>query len=261
MELKLTKPIAFFDIEATGPDVVNDRIIEISILRIEPNGKQESFTRRVNPPIPISPEAYKIHGIKNEDLANEPKFSEIAQSVANFIKGCDLSGYNSTKFDIPILAEELLRADIDFDMRKTKYVDVQVIFFKMEQRTLGAAYKYYCNKNLDHAHNAEADAIATYEVLKAQLDHYPDLKNDIGSLSEFTTQNRNVDFAGRFIYNEDGVECFNFGKHKGESVEEVLKKEPGFYKWMINGDFPLYTKKVLTAIKLRSSFGNTTVTT
>ena len=252
MELKLKNPIAFFDIEATGKDISKDRIIEISIVKILVNNNRETKTLRVNPEMKISKEAFEIHKISNEDLKDKPTFKEIAKDLAKFIEGCDLAGYNSNRFDIPLLAEEFLRADVDIDMRKRKFVDVQTIFHKKEQRTLSAAYKFYCNKELDNAHTAEADAIATYEVLKSQLDKYEDLENDMEFLAEFSKQNNNADFAGRIIYDENGVEVFNFGKNKGVSVQEILMKQPGYYAWMMNGDFPLYTKKILTEIKLRS---------
>lgn len=251
MELNLKNPIAFFDLETTGINIAQDRIIEISILKIDPGGKADNLTIRVNPTIPVSPEALKIHGISNEDVKDAPTFSEVAKNLAHFIEGCDLAGYNSNKFDIPLLAEEFLRANIEFDLKKRKVIDVQVIFHKMEQRTLSAAYKFYCKKELEDAHSAEADAHATYEILKAQLDKYDILENEIESLSKFSTMSKNVDFAGRIVYNENGVEVFNFGKHKGVPVEEVLKNEPSYYSWMMKGDFPLYTKKVMTEIKLR----------
>ena len=251
MELNLKNPIAFFDLETTGINIAQDRIVEISILKIDPGGKEDNLTIRVNPTIPINPEAYKIHGISDEDVEDAPTFSEVAKNLAHFIEGCDLAGYNSNKFDIPLLAEEFLRANMEFDVKKRKVIDVQVIFHKMEQRTLSAAYKFYCKKELKEAHSAEADTHATYEILKAQLDKYNILENDIESLSKFSTMSKSIDFAGRIVYNEDGVEVFNFGKHKGVPVEEVLRNEPSYYSWMMKGDFPLYTKKVLTEIKLR----------
>jgi DNA polymerase III subunit epsilon len=259
MKLNLKKPIAFFDLETTGIDVVNDRIVEISILKILPDGSEETKTMRINPTIPISAEATNIHGITAKDVKDKPKFAEVAKSLAKFLEGCDLAGYNSNKFDIPMLVEEFLRADVDFDIKKRRMIDVQVIFHKMEQRTLGAAYKFYCNKDLVDAHTAESDAKATFEVLESQLDKYQELENDIESLAKFSSHTSNVDFAGKVVYNDDGVEVFNFGKHKGTPVEEVFKKEPGFYKWMMNGDFPLYTKKVITAIQLRMAFAKSTV--
>lgn len=251
MEISIKNPLVFIDLETTGIDVVNDRIVEISALKIMPNGKQELKTRRVNPTIPIPAEATAVHGISNDDVKDEPTFKEIAKSLAQFLEGCDMAGFNSNKFDFPLLAEEFLRADVDFDFRKRKFIDVQTIFHKMEKRTLEAAYKFYCNKDLMGAHSAEADAIATFEVLKSQLDRYPDLQNDIDFLAEFSTHKQNVDFAGRIVYDENGVEVFNFGKHKGKPVEDVFTKEPSYYSWMMNGDFPLYTKKVLTNIYLR----------
>jgi len=251
MELNLKNPIAFFDLETTGINIALDRIVEISILKVDPGGKEDHLTIRVNPTIPISEEASSIHGIKNEDVEDAPTFAEVGKNLVHFLEGCDLAGYNSNKFDIPLLAEEFLRANIEFDFKKRKVIDVQVIFHKMEQRTLSAAYKFYCQKDLKDAHTAEADTHATYEILKAQLDRYDNLENDIEALSQFSTVAKSADFAGRIVYNEEGIEVFNFGKHKGVPVEDVLKKEPSYYSWMMNGDFPLYTKKVLTEIKLR----------
>lgn len=251
MEINIKNPLVFIDLETTGIDVVNDRIVEISALKIMPNGKQEVKTRRINPTIPIPPESTAIHGITDEDVKNESTFKEIARWLAQFMEGCDLAGFNSNKFDFPLLAEEFLRADVDFDFRKRKFIDVQTIFHKMEKRTLEAAYKFYCDKELIGAHGAEVDTLATFEVLKAQLDRYADLQNDVDFLAEFSTHNQNVDFAGRVVLDESGVEVFNFGKHKGKPVEEIFGKEPSYYAWMMNGDFPLYTKKVLTNIYLR----------
>ena len=255
MELKLKRPIVFIDLETTGINVSSDRIVEISALKINPNGKEQRMTTLVNPEMPIPAKVTAIHGISDSDVAGAPTFREIAKNVASFLEGCDLAGYNAMKFDIPVLAEEFLRTNVDFNFRKRKYVDVQIIFYKKEQRTLEAAYQFYCNKALENAHSANADAAATYEVLKAQLDTYPDLENDIEKLSEFSAFNNNVDFAGRIILDENGIETFNFGKHKGRAVEEVFREEPAYYSWMMNGDFPLYTKKILTEIKLRA-FGN-----
>ncbi|MCQ2974032.1 MAG: 3'-5' exonuclease [Bacteroidales bacterium] len=257
MELKLKKPIAFFDLEATGINVSSDRIIEICVLKINPDHTEETFVSRVNPQMPISKEAIEITGIKDEDLKDCPTFAEIAPRLNKFLENCDFGGFNSNKFDIPMLAEEFLRANIDFDMRKRHSVDVQVIYHKLEQRNLTAAYKFYCNKDLTEAHTAMADTKATYEVLKAQLDKYPnDIENDIEKLATFSNQTNCVDFAGRIIYNEKGEEIINFGKYKGVKVEDVFKKEPGYYAWVMNGDFPLYTKKVLTALKLRGAAFN-----
>ncbi len=244
--------MVFFDLETTGVNVASDRIVEISWLKIQPDGRESKQTQLVNPTIPIDPRAIAIHGITDEDVKDKPTFSEIARTLARDFEGCDLAGYNSNKFDIPLLAEEFLRAGVDFDLRKRKFIDVQVIFHKMEQRTLIAAYKFYCQKDLEDAHSAEADTRATYEILKAQLDHYEHLQNDVDYLSVFSTQNRSVDLAGRIIYNDKDIEVFNFGKYKGEPVEEVLKKDPGYFGCILNGDFPLYTKKVLTNIKLRA---------
>ena len=252
MQLNLTKPICFFDLETTGINITNDRIVEISILKVYPDGKEETYTKRVNPTIPIPPEVTLVHGISDADIADAPTFKEISKEVYTMIKDSDLGGFNSNRFDIPVLAEEMLRADIDFDMKNTQSIDVQTIFHKMEQRTLSAAYKFYCDKNLDNAHSAEADTLATYEVLKAQLDRYEDLENDSKFLAEFSSRKKFADFAGFIAYNKEGVECFSFGKHKGKLVTEVLDKEPGYFGWLLNADFPLYTKKVLTAIKLRA---------
>ena len=251
MDLILKKPIVFFDLETTGIDIVNDRIVEISLLKIQPDGTEETKTMRINPEMPIPAQSTAIHGITDEDVKNEPTFNIVAKDVAKFIEGCDLGGYNSNKFDIPLLAEEFLRVGVDIDLKKHRFVDVQVIFHKMEQRTLSAAYKFYCQKNLEDAHSAEADTKATYEILKAQIERYNDLENDIDEISKFSSHNKNVDFAGRIVYNDKGEEIFNFGKYKGQTVESVLEKDQGYFGWMLNSDFPLYTKKILTAIKLR----------
>lgn len=256
MELQLKNPIIFFDLETTGINVATDRIVELGYVKIHPNGKEESDTMRVNPTIPIPKQAADIHGIKDEDVKDCPTFQEIAKNIAKIFEGCDLAGFNSNKFDIPLLAEEMLRADVDFDFKKRKFIDVQVIFQKKEQRTLSAAYKFYCDKTLEDAHSAEADTFATYEVLKAQLDRYEDLPNDIEKLSEFSTHNKTADFAGRIVYNDKEEEVFNFGKYKGQKVEDVFQKDPAYYSWMMNNDFPLYTKKVLTNIKLKGAFSN-----
>jgi DNA polymerase-3 subunit epsilon len=251
MELKLNKPICFFDLETTGIDVAKDRIVEIAVFKVYPNGNKESKTWLVNPTIPIPPQATAIHGISDEKVANEPTFKELASQVYNMIKDSDLAGYNSDRFDIPLLAEELLRAGVDFDMKNRVSVDVQTIFHKKEERTLSAALKFYCNQSLENAHTAEADTMATYEILKAQLDRYEDLPNDMKTLSEFTSRKKAVDFAGFIALNDKGQEIFTFGKNKNQLGEEVLEKEPGYYGWIQGADFPLYTKKVLTAIKLR----------
>jgi len=252
LELKLKRPLAFLDLETTGINIATDRIVELSILKVNPDGQEEWMTTRINPEMPIPPRSTEIHGITDEDVANAPVFREVAKNLATFLEGCDLAGYNAIKFDIPVLAEEFLRVNIDFNFRKRKYVDPQVIFYRKEQRTLIAAYQFFCGKVLANAHSSKADTAATYEVLKSQLDRYQDLENDVDKLAEISAFNNSADFAGRIIYDEKGVEIFNFGKHKGKPVEKVLKEEPSYYSWMMNGDFPLYTKKILTEIKLRS---------
>jgi len=255
MELSLTKPICFFDLETTGTNVVKDRIVEIAILKIFPNGTKQSRTWLVNPEMTIPEEVVAVHGISNEKVANEPTFREVSKEIYSLIKDSDLGGFNSDRFDIPLLAEEMLRAEVDFDMKNMVSVDVQTIFHKMEKRTLGAAYKFYCGKELVDAHSAAADTTATYEVLLSQLERYPELENNIKKLSEFSKRKQSVDFAGFIIWDDDGEEAFSFGKHKGKKVHEVLDNEPGYFGWILNADFPLYTKKVLTQIKL-SRFNN-----
>ena len=250
MELKLTRPICFFDLETTGMNVAHDRIVEISILKVYPNGNKESKTWLVNPEMQIPDEVIAIHGISNEKVANEPTFKMLSKDIYKMIKDSDLGGFNSDRFDIPLLAEEMLRADIDFEMKNMVSVDVQTIFHKMEKRTLEAAYKFYCDKDLTNAHSAAADTNATYEVLLSQLDRYPELENNIKKLAEFSTHKKTVDFAGFIVLDENQEEIFSFGKHKGRKVLEVLDKEPGYFGWILNADFPLYTKKVLTQIKL-----------
>lgn len=249
--LKLHKPLCFFDLETTGINVGKDRIVEISVLKVFPNGNKESKTLRVNPEMPISREATAVHGITNEDVAMESTFKEIAPQIWEMMKDSDIGGYNSNRFDVPLLVEEFLRNGFDFDMDKHRFVDVQVIFFKKEPRDLGAAYKFYCNKTLENAHSAEADVEATYEIFKAQIERYEDLENDVKFLSEFTTQRNTADLAGFIGINEKGQEVFNFGKYKGQVVSEILEKDQGYYGWIQNADFPLYTKKVLTKIRLR----------
>ena len=253
MELKLKNPIIFFDLETTGTNINTDRIVEICYIKVYPNGNEESKTMRINPTIPIPAEASAVHGIYDKDVADCPTFKQVAQNIANDMEGCDLAGFNSNRFDIPVLAEEFLRAGVDIDLGRKKFVDVQVIYHKLEQRTLSAAYKFYCGKNLEDAHSALADTRATYDVLKAQLDRYSDvLKNDVQFLSDYSSFSRNVDFAGRMIYNEQGVEIFNFGKYKGQPVEDVLRRDPGYYGWIIVNDFTLHTKAMLTKIRLRT---------
>ena len=264
MKLALKRPLIIFDLEATGTDVAKDRIVEIAMLKIHPNGTEETYHKRINPEMPIPAEATKVHGISDSDVANCPTFKNLAREIAKFIEGCDLAGYNSNKLDIPMLAEELLRAGTDFDLRRCRFVDVQNIFHKMEKRTLSAAYKFYCNKSLENAHSALADTRATYEILLKQIEMYENVPyedekgnkiqgvvNDIEALSKFTTQTQNVDFLGRIVLNENGIPIFNFGKYKGVAVEKVFEKDPGYFGWVLNSDFPEHTKKVLTEIKLR----------
>ena len=250
MKLNLKNPIVFFDLETTGVNITSDRIVEISYLKVFPNGNEVSRTMRINPEMHIPEQASEVHGIYDDDVKDCPTFKQVAKDVANDFEGADIAGFNSNRFDVPLLAEEFLRAGVDLDMTRRKFIDVQVIFHKMEQRTLSAAMKFYCGKELEGAHSADADTRATYEVLQAQLDRYDELQNDIAWLSEFSSHTRNVDFAGRIVYDDKGVEVFNFGKYKGIPVVEVLRRDPGYYSWMMQGDFSLNTKQVLTRIKL-----------
>lgn len=250
MKLQLTRPLCFFDLEATGTNIVKDRIVEISILKLFPNGTKEGKTWLVNPEKPIPPEVVEIHGISDEKVANAPTFKQLAKDLHQMIKDSDLAGFNSDRFDIPLLVEEFLRAGIDFDLKNRVSVDIQTIFHKMEKRTLGAAYTFYCDKNLEQAHSAEADTQATYEVLLAQLERYPELENNVKTLSEFTTRKQSLDVAGFIGLNEEEEPIFTFGKHKGKTIDEILEQEPGYFGWILNADFPLHTKKVLTQIKL-----------
>ena len=252
MQLNLNKSICFFDLETTGISITKDRIVEISILKVNPDGSEEKKTWLVNPEMPIPAVVVAVHGITDEKVANEPTFNQLAKEINSWIKDADLGGFNSNRFDIPLLAEEMLRAGVDFDMKNRQSVDVQTIFHKMEQRTLTAAFKFYCDRSLEDAHSAEADTMATYEVLKAQLDRYEDLENDTKFLADFSSRKKLADFAGFIAYDKEGDECFSFGKHKGRKVTEILEKEPGYFGWLLSADFPLYTKKVLTAIKLRA---------
>lgn len=258
MKLNLKRPLAFFDLEATGINVASDRIVEISILKAMPNGDEEIKTLKIKPLIPIPLESSLIHGIYDEDVKDAPTFKDVAQEIVDFLADADLAGYNSNKFDIPMLMEEFLRVGVQFDIDNRKFVDVQNIFHQMEQRTLKAAYQFYCGKSIVNAHSAEADIKATYEVLLAQLEkyegkNYEDRKgnisqpviNDVDALHTFTNLNKPVDFAGRMVFNEDDIACFNFGKHKGKPVFDVFEQEPSYYAWMMNGDFPLYTKNRL----------------
>lgn len=260
MQLNLKRPLVFFDIESTGLNIATDRIVEISIVKVSPTtpgapNDVEVKTRRINPGMPIPPEAQAVHGITDDDVKDCPKFAQIAKSLAQMLQGCDIAGYNSNRFDIPLLAEEFLRAGVDYDFHKRNLVDVQNIFHKKEQRTLKAAYKFYCGENLDNAHSAEADTMATYRVLEAQLDRYAadeeePLQNDVEYLAKYSTVSRYVDYAGRIVLNDQDEPVFNFGKHKDHPVREVLRSEPSYYNWMMDGDFALDTKQQLTQIKL-----------
>jgi len=261
MNLKLEKPIVFFDLETTGVQVAKDRIVEISILKVFPNGNKESKTWLVNPTIPIPAETTAIHGISDDKVANEPTFNDLAQEILELIHNCDLGGYNSNKFDIPLLAEEFLRSGVDFDMTNRKAVDVQNIFHKMEQRTLVAAYKFYCDKDLTNAHSAEADTTATYEVLLAQLDKYDEIENDVNFLAEFSQRGgKFADMAGFIRYNEDGKEVLSFGKYRGVTLEQIWDDNPGYFSWINQADFPLFTKNVMrnfaTQMKLKNKFNS-----
>lgn len=264
MQLHLKNPIVFLDLETTGINIVTDRIVEIALIKVNVDGSEEEKLLRINPEVPIPIESSVIHGIYDEDVKDAPTFKEVAKTLSKFLEGCDLAGFNSNRFDIPLLAEEFLRAEVDVDFKKRKFIDVQAIFHKMEKRTLAAAYKFYCNQELVDAHSALADTKATYEVLKAQLDRYQETEyedpkgkksipiiNDVDKLSEFSSYDRNVDFVGRIVYDENGVEVFNFGKNKGIPVEKVLQEQPGYFGWILNSEFPLYTKKVLTQLKLK----------
>ncbi|MBD5244215.1 MAG: 3'-5' exonuclease [Barnesiella sp.] len=251
MELKLTKPVIFFDLETTGTNITHDRIVEISLIKIMPNGEEFERTRRINPEMPIPAEATAVHHITDADVADAPKFGQIAKDLAKIFEGCDIAGFNSNKFDVPMLAEEFLRAGVKFDFTKPRYIDVQNIFHRKEQRTLVAAYRFYCGKELDDAHSANADTRATYEVLKAQLDRYDDLQNDVDYLAEFSTHAHNVDLMGRLIYDDKKREIINFGKYKGQVAADVLRRDSGYYNWIMQGDFAQNTKDVFTNIKLR----------
>lgn len=264
MELNLKKPLAIFDLETTGVNVGSDHIVEIYILKVDANGDQHEFNQRVNPGIPIPPESTAIHGITDGDVANEPLFKDIAQKLLQFIGSADLAGFNSNKFDIPLLVEEFFRVDIDFELKNRRFIDVMGIFHKMESRTLKAAYKFYCGKPLVNAHSAKADAVATYEILKAQIEKYAGVDfedihgnisqpiiNDVEQLSIFSKTTQNADLVGHIVFNEKGEEVFNFGKFKGQTVIEVFRKETQYYDWMMKSSFPMSTKKLITTIKLR----------
>lgn len=251
MKLNLKKPIIFFDLETTGTDISKDRIVEICYIKVYPDGREVEFTKRINPGIHIPEAASAVHGIYDEDVKDAPLFKDVAREIANEFEGCDIAGFNSNRFDLPLLAEEFLRAQVDIDLSRLKAIDVQVLYHKREPRTLSAAHKFYCGTEFDNAHSALADTHATYNVLMAQLDHYDDLENDMDALAKESSFTNNVDFAGRFVYDANGRELFNFGKYKGMFVDEVLARDPGYYGWMMNGEFPLNTKQVLTRIKLR----------
>jgi len=250
MKINLVRPICFFDLETTGINISKDRIVEISVLKIFPNGNKESKTWLVNPQIPIPDEVSSIHGITDEMVLNEPSFRSIGLYIKDMINNCDLGGFNSNKFDIPLLAEEFLRNEIDFNLDDIKCIDVQNIFHKMEKRTLGAAYKFYCKKDLIDAHSSKADTLATFEVLEAQIEKYSELENNVDFLSDFSSLNKSVDLAGFIIYNKENIPCFSFGKHKGKTVDFIIENEPGYLGWILNSDFPMYTKKILTKLRL-----------
>ena len=250
MKLKLSRPICFFDLETTGAKVGKDRIVEIAILRVDTNNQESQKVWRINPEMEISPQAFKVHGISNKMIEKEPNFAHYSNEIYQFIKGCDLAGFNAIKFDIPILVEELIRADIDFDFSQIRMIDSQVIYHKKEPRNLSAALKFYCNKNLENAHSALDDTIATFEVFKAQLDKYDDLEPNMDFLSEYTKRNNNLDFAGKIRIDADNDAIFAFGKYTGQKVVEVFKSDRGYYSWIMKGDFPEYTKKIFTKLKL-----------
>ena len=251
MKLKLSRPIIFFDLETTGTNIQTDRIVEISLVKLMPNGSFTSKTRRINPEMPIPAEASAIHHITDEDVAGEPTFRQVAASLASQLSGCDIAGFNSNRFDIPLLDQEFHRAGMDFDFSKAKFIDVQTIYHKKEPRTLIAAYRYYCGKDLTEAHSALADTTATMEVLLAQLEKYDDLPCEVGPLSEYACNNRNVDLMGRLVFDDQGREIINFGKYKGKLAEEVLSRDPGYYSWIMGGDFAQNTKNAFTRIRLR----------
>ncbi len=250
MNLKLNKPLCFFDLETTGINIVKDRIVEIAVLKVSPTNKKNLKSWLVNPEINIPEEAISVHGITNEMVKNKPTFKLISKEVFEFIKNCDLAGFNSDRFDIPLLVEEFMRSEINFDLSKVKTIDVQTIFHKMEKRTLGAAYKFYCDKTLIDAHSAKSDSMATFEVLLSQISKYKDLGQTVKDISEFSTRKNIIDFAGFISLNKDNKPIFSFGKYKGQEVLNVFKKDPGYYGWILKSDFPMYTKKILTSIKL-----------
>lgn len=252
MKLNLKRPIIFFDLETTGLDIAKDRIVELCYIRVEPNGNEEARSMRINPEMHIPEVASSVHGITDDDVKDCPTFVDVAPQLAATFEGCDLAGFNSNRFDLPLLAEEFMKAGVNIDLSHVQAIDVQNIYHKLEKRTLAAAYKFYCGRDLENAHSALADTQATYEVLQAQLDHYPnDLQNDVDFLAEFSRMNRNIDFAGRFVYDESGKELINFGKYKGKAIKDVLSRDPGYYSWIMQGDFTLNTKQVLTKLRLK----------
>lgn len=252
MKLNLKRPIIFFDLETTGLDIAKDRIVELCYIRVEPNGNEEARSMRINPEMHIPEVASSVHGITDDDVKDCPTFADVAPQLAATFEGCDLAGFNSNRFDLPLLAEEFMKAGVNIDLSHVQAIDVQNIYHKLEKRTLAAAYKFYCGRDLEYAHSALADTQATYEVLQAQLDHYPnDLQNDVDFLAEFSRMNRNIDFAGRFVYDESGKELINFGKYKGKAIKDVLSRDPGYYSWIMQGDFTLNTKQVLTKLRLK----------
>lgn len=253
MPLELKKPLIVFDVESTGLNITTDRIIELSYVKLWPNGRREERTYRFNPERPIPPETIAVHKITDAMVANEPLFKQRAQEIANVFEGCDIAGFNSNHFDIPILMEEMLRAGVHFTMDGRRFVDVQAIYHKKERRDLEAAYRFYCGKEMTDHHSASCDTLTTLEVLQAQVDYYDDLPKDIASLADYSQHNRNVDLSGRMIYNADNVEVFNFGKYKGKTVAEVLTTDPSYYSWFMRSDFPLDSKNHLTRIKIRLS--------
>lgn len=252
MKLNLKRPIIFFDLETTGLDIAKDRIVELCYIRVEPNGNEEARSMRINPEMHIPEVASSVHGITDDDVKDCPTFADVAPQLAATFEGCDLAGFNSNRFDLPLLAEEFMKAGVNIDLSHVQAIDVQNIYHKLEKRTLAAAYKFYCGRDLENAHSALADTQATYEILQAQLDHYPnDLQNDVDFLAEFSRMNRNIDFAGRFVYDESGKELINFGKYKGKAIKDVLSRDPGYYSWIMQGDFTLNTKQVLTKLRLK----------
>lgn len=252
MKLNLKRPIIFFDLETTGLDIAKDRIVELCYIRVEPNGNEEARSMHINPEMHIPEVASSVHGITDDDVKDCPTFADVAPQLAATFEGCDLAGFNSNRFDLPLLAEEFMKAGVNIDLSHVQAIDVQNIYHKLEKRTLAAAYKFYCGRDLENAHSALADTQATYEVLQAQLDHYPnDLQNDVDFLAEFSRMNSNIDFAGRFVYDESGKELINFGKYKGKAIKDVLSRDPGYYSWIMQGDFTLNTKQVLTKLRLK----------